>query len=120
MYRNNAVVVKSLEFAVRAVNLYKHLVNEKREQVMSKQLLRSATSIGANAKEASYAQSRNDFISKLSIALKEAAETEYWLELLSRTGYLTQREYVSMQKDCGELAKILIATLKSTKRHKDL
>ena len=83
---------------------------------MSRQLLRSATSIGANVHEAIYAQSRKDFASKLSIALKETSETEYWLELLYRTGYLTQAQYESVQRDCGEVARILIATLKSVKK----
>ena len=83
--KDNVVKDKSLEFAVRIVNLYKFLVNEQKEFVMSKQILRSGTSIGANIREAEQAQSRADFINKLNIALKEANETEYWLELLIRT-----------------------------------
>ena len=86
--KDNVVKDKSLEFAVRIVNLYKFLVNEQKEFVMSKQILRSGTSIGANIREAEQAQSRADFINKLNIALKEANETEYWLELLIRTEYI--------------------------------
>lgn len=88
--KDNVVKDKSLEFAVRIVNLYKFLVNEQKEFVMSKQILRSGTSIGANIREAEQAQSRADFINKLNIALKEANETEYWLELLIRTEYITR------------------------------
>ena len=116
MRENNLIAEKSMAFAIRIVNLYKYLVEEKREKVMSQQLIRSGTSIGANVREAIYAQSRKDFVGKISISLKEASETEYWLELLSKTGYLTKEEYNSIGKDCGELAKMLIATLKSSKR----
>lgn len=84
---------KSMDFAVRIVRLYQYLCREKKEFVMSKQILRSGTSIGANLREAKYAQSTNDFISKNSIALKEVSETEYWLELLFKTDYLTEKEY---------------------------
>ena len=91
--KDNVVKDKSLEFAVRIVNLYKFLVNEQKEFVMSKQILRSGTSIGANIREAEQAQSRADFINKLNIALKEANETEYWLELLIRTEYITREQY---------------------------
>ena len=115
MNKDNVILGKSMEFAVRIVNLYKYLVDEKRERIMSKQLLRSGTSIGANVREGVYAQSRKDFVSKLSIALKEASETEYWLELLSRTQYLTKAQYQSLQKDCGEVARLLIAIVKSSK-----
>ena len=90
--KDNVVKDKSLEFAVRIVNLYKFLVNEQKEFVMSKQILRSGTSIGANIREAEQAQSRADFINKLNIALKEANETEYWLELLIRTEYITREQ----------------------------
>ena len=90
MKKENIVKDKSLSFAIRIVNLYKYLVAEKRETVMSKQLLRCGTSIGANIREAEQAQSRADFLSKQNIALKEANETEYWLELLMRTGFITQ------------------------------
>lgn len=115
MKKENVVKDKSLNFAIRIVNLYKHLVSEKRETVMSKQLLRCGTSIGANIREAEQAQSRADFLSKQNIALKEANETEYWLELLMRTGYMTTIEYDSINADCVELNKLLISIIKSTK-----
>ena len=116
MIKDNAIIDKSMEFAVRTVNLYKYLQKEKDETVMSKQLLRSGTSIGANAREGIYGQSRGDFLSKMSIALKECSETEYWLELLSRTGYLNEQEYESIKADCSEIAKMLTAIVKSTKK----
>ena len=115
MREDNIVAEKSMEFAVRVVKLYGYLCEEKREYVMSKQLLKSGTSIGANVKEAICAQSRKDFVSKMSIALKEASETEYWLELLSKTSHLTDEQYQSLQRDCGELAKMLTAIVRSTK-----
>ena len=116
MIKDNVIIEKSMEFAVRIVKLYKYLREEKRETVMSKQLLRSGTSIGANAREGIYGQSRGDFLSKMNIALKECSETEYWLELLSKTEYLTEQEYESVRKDCSEIAKILTAIVKSTKK----
>ena len=116
MIKDNAIIEKSMEFAVRIVNLYKYLQKEKNESVMSKQLLRSGTGIGANAREGIYGQSRGDFLSKMSIALKECSETEYWLELLSRTGYLNEQEYESIKSDCSEIAKMLTAIVKSTKK----
>ena len=119
MKKENIVKDKSLSFAIRIVNLYKYLVAEKRETVMSKQLLRCGTSIGANVREAEQAQSRADFLSKQNIALKEANETEYWLELLMRTGFITQNEYESINNDCVELNKLLISIIKSTKQPND-
>ena len=116
MKKENIVKDKSLSFAIRIVNLYKYLVAEKRETVMSKQLLRCGTSIGANIREAEQAQSRADFLSKQNIALKEANETEYWLELLMQTGFITQNEYESINNDCVELNKLLISIIKSTKQ----
>ena len=113
--KEDKLLGKSMEFAVRAVNLYKYLGKEKRENVLSKQMLRSGTSIGANVREAVYAQSRKDFISKMSIALKETSETEYWLELLFKTEYLTNEQYNSIKADCSEIAKILTAIVKSSK-----
>jgi len=104
-----------MSFAVRIVNLYKYLTLEQKEFVLSKQVLRSGTSIGANIREAEQAQSRADFINKLSIALKEATETEYWLELLSKTEYINQTQHDSISKECSELNKILISIIKSTK-----
>ena len=115
MFDGNVVANKTMEFAVRVVELYKYLSEAKREFVMSKQLLRSGTSIGANVREGVYAQSRGDFISKMSIALKEASETEYWLELLVRTKYLNDEQYTSIRSDCGEVAKLLTAIVKGSK-----
>ena len=113
--KEDILLNKSIDFAVRIVNLNKYLYQEKREEVLSKQLLRSGTSIGANVREAVYAQSRKDFISKMSIALKEASETEYWLELLYKTEYLTNEQYDSIRHDCSEVAKLLTAIVKTSK-----
>lgn len=113
--RNNPVADKSFQFAIRIVNLYRYLSSEKKEYVLSKQLLRSGTSIGANVAEAQEPQSRNDFIAKLYIALKEAAETKYWLRLLSATHYLSEKESGSMLNDCTELEKLLTAIIKTSK-----
>ena len=115
--KDNVVKDKSLEFAVRIVNLYKFLVNEQKEFVMSKQILRSGTSIGANIREAEQAQSRADFINKLNIALKEANETEYWLELLIRTEYITREQDESINNDSTEINKLLISIIKTTKNN---
>ena len=94
---------KSLSFAVRIVRLSKYLNEQKHEYVMAKQVLRSGTSVGANIAEAEQGMSKKTFIAKMSIALSEAAETEYWLELLMRTEYLTKEEYKSIVEDCKEL-----------------
>ena len=115
---DNLIAEKSMFFAVRVVKLYKYLVEEKRESVMSRQLLRSGTSIGTNVREAIYAQSRKDFVSKMSISLKEASETMYWLELLSKTGYLTQAQSTSIGKDAEELLKLLATIVKSSKTNR--
>ena len=104
---------KSKRFSVRIVNLYLYLCEEKREFVLSKQLLRCGTSIGANLAEAECAISRKDFLSKVYIALKECAETKYWLELLNETGYLTDAQFQSVYSDCEELRKMLSATTKT-------
>ena len=113
--KDNVVSDKSKAFAIRIVNLYKYLAKEKQEFILSKQLLRSGTSIGANVREAGQAQSKNDFISKMNIALKEASESEYWLELLHETEYLSDEQFVSIYSDCNELNKLLIAIVKSSK-----
>ena len=104
---------KSKNFAVRIVNLYRHLCDEKREFVLSKQVLRSGTSIGANLAEAEYAISDKDFLSKVYIALKECAETVFWLDLLFQTEYLTEMEYNSINEDALELLKMLKSTTKT-------
>ncbi len=115
MKRDNILVNKSFSFAVRIVNLYKYLCSDKKEFVLSKQLLRSGTSIGANISESQDAQSTNDFISKLSIALKEARESKYWIELLKETEYLTKKESDSLVNDLIELIKLLVTIIKTTK-----
>jgi four helix bundle protein len=107
MKGNNIIQEKSFAFAVRAVKLFKYLQEEKREFVLSKQFLRCATSIGANVEESIGGQSDKDFLSKLSIAYKEARETMYWLRLLQATDYLTQSEGESMLTDAEEICKIL-------------
>lgn len=113
---NSAVVQeKSFRFAVRIVNLCRYLQTEHKEYVLSKQLLRSGTSIGANIAESQQAQSRADFASKLNIALKEAYETNYWLRLMSETQYLNAQEFASIVADCKELEKLLIAIVKTLK-----
>ena len=112
---DNAIKEKSFRFAVRIVKLCKFLQEEKREYIMSKQLLRSGTSIGANVTEAQQAQSRPDFVSKLNISLKEAVETEYWLRLLHATDYLTEDQFGSIISDCDQLEKLLVSIVKTTK-----
>ena len=107
MRENNTVLNKSKTFAIRIVKLYQYLFDNK-EFVMSKQILRCGTSIGANITEGNYAQSHADFISKMNIALKEAAETEYWLELLRDTQYITEQQFTSIHSDCSELIKLLL------------
>lgn len=112
---NNAIEEKSFQFAVRIVKLCRYLRDEKKEFILSKQLLRAGTSIGANIAESQQAQSRPDFISKLCIALKEASETNYWLRLLRATDYLSETEYRTMIVQCKELKRLLTSILKSTK-----
>ena len=112
---DNAIEMKSFQFSVRVVKLCRHLRERKREFIITKQLLRSGTSIGANIVEAQQAQSRPDFISKLSIALKEAVETDYWLRLLCATEYLSEKEFTSIYADCKELIKLLTSIIKSSK-----
>jgi four helix bundle protein len=106
---------KSLAFAKRVAKCYRHLRDKKRETVMSKQLLRSGTSIGANVREGLYAQSRKDFISKLNIALKEAGETDYWLDVIHSADYFTDDEFNSLKADNDELLRLLISIIKKTK-----
>ncbi|MCT7512606.1 four helix bundle protein [Aliarcobacter cryaerophilus] len=113
------VLDKSFDFAVRVVNLYKYLFNDKKEFTLSKQLLRSGTSIGANINEAQAGQSKADFISKMSIASKEARETKYWIELLIKTDYLNIKEdYVkSLLNEIDELIKIITSIVKTSKEN---
>ena len=111
-----AIQEESFAFAVRIVNLCKHLQKEHQEYILSKQLMRSGTSIGANVAESQQAQSRADFVNKVNIALKEAYETDYWLRLLYATEYLNKKEYESIIVDCNELEKLLIAIVKTAKK----
>lgn len=115
MQSESIVQAKSMSFAIRIVNLSRYLSEEHKEFVLSKQLLKSGTSIGANISEAEYAQSKIDFTAKMSIALKEAAETKYWIELLRETEYLREEEYRSMKADCVEMIKMLTAVVKRSK-----
>ncbi len=105
--KNNIIQEKTFNFAVRVINVYKHLTNEKKEFVLSKQLLRSGTSIGANVEESIGGQSDKDFISKISIAYKEARETKYWIKLLEATDYLSIQEAESLINNVDEICKIL-------------
>ena len=107
---------KSKTFAIRIVNLCRYLCETKKEYVLSKQILRSGTSIGANLSESTCAISRKEFAAKVYIALKECTETEYWLELLYQTEYLSKEEYDSIHNDCEELKKLLTATTKTLSR----
>jgi four helix bundle protein len=115
MKKDNIIQQKSFAFAVRIVNLYKNLIYEKKEFVLSKRLLRSGTSIGANVEESIGGQSDKDFISKISIAYKEARETIYWLKLLQATDFLTQQQADSLLNDADEICKILASIQKTLK-----
>ena len=111
----NVVLAKSKAFAIRTIRLYQYLTSKKKEYVLSKQLLRSGTSIGANIREANNAQSKREFIAKMNIALKEAAESEYWLELLYESDYLSNEEVTSITSDCIEINRLLISIIKGAK-----
>ena len=111
----NIMMKKSLDFATRIIKLEQYLIKIKRETVISKQIVRSGTSIGANISEANYGQSNADFISKLHISLKETAETEYWLRLLINSDFITSNEGASLINDCLELKKMLISSIKTAK-----
>ena len=111
----NVVKEKSKKFAVRIVKLYQYLTEEKREYVLSKQLLRSGTSVGANVREALQGQSKADFIAKMSVSLKEINETEYWLELLFETDFLSEAQYTSIIADCNELTRLLTSIVKTSR-----
>ncbi len=118
MAQNSILLDKALLFAARIVKLHKYLTKEKKETIIAKQIVRSATSIGANANEAIYGISKPDFIAKLQISLKETAETEYWLRLLVLSEYITKKEGDSLLQDCLEIKKILISTLNTAKENK--
>ncbi len=114
MKDDNVVREKSRAFSIRIINLYKYLINEKKKFVLSKQLLRSGTSIGANIAEGICTFSKKDFLSKLYISFKECVETEYWLDLLYSTDYMTKEQFDSVNADCVELRKILSSITKTT------
>jgi four helix bundle protein len=116
--RENVVKDKSFAFALRIVKLYQFLCEQKREYVLSKQLLRSGTAVGALIREAEQAESKRDFTHKMSIALKEANESEYWIELLYQSGYLDEKGYQSIIEDSKELLRLLIAIVKTSKANR--
>ena len=115
MHKEHFLRDKSFAFSIRMVQAYRHLTEAKKEFVMSKQLLRCGTSIGANIHESAYGESRADYVHKLAITLKEASETLYWLRLLHETRYLSDAEFSSVAGDCDELIALLVSTIKSLK-----
>jgi four helix bundle protein len=112
---NNIVMNKSYAFALRIIKLYKYLISDHKEYVLSKQILRCGTSIGALVKEAEHAQSKPDFLNKMNVALKEANETEYWLMLLKDSNFIDEKSFISIQNDCIELIRLLASIVKSSK-----
>jgi four helix bundle protein len=116
--KEDIIKTKSLEFALRNVKLFQYLTDNKKEFVLSKQLLRSGTSTGALVRESEHAESKADFIHKLSIALKEANESDYWIELLYRSGYLAESEYQSLFSDLDEIIRLLVSIIKTFKGNK--
>ena len=117
MTDNNILSEKSINFAIRIVKCYTYIRDTKKEEIMSRQMYRSGTSIGANIHEAIQAQSKSDFVSKLGISLKEASETIYWLKLLNRTNYLDDNMFESLKTDCDELIRITVASIKTAKKN---
>jgi four helix bundle protein len=113
--KENVIKTKSFAFALRVVKLARYLQTEQKEYVLSKQVLRSGTSVGALVREAEHAQSKADFISKMSIALKEANETEYWIDLLHQSDYIDDSNYQSIQPDIEELLKLLVSIVKTSR-----
>jgi four helix bundle protein len=113
--KENILIDKSIAFAARIIKLHQYLIKTKKETIISKQIVRSGTSIGANINEANYGQSKADFVSKMHIALKETAETEYWLKLLTMSEYITEDMGQSLLKDCLEIKRMLIASINTAK-----
>ncbi len=113
----NTVSEKSIAFSIRLIKLYKILTEERKEYILSKQLLRSGTAIGALIREAEHAQSKADFLNKMNIALKEANENDYWILLLYRGEFIQEKEYLSVSEDCNELIKMLVKIVKTTKEN---
>jgi len=116
--KENVVKNKSFDFALRIVKLYQFLVTDKKEYVLSKQLLRSGTAIGANIREAEQAESKADFIHKTSISLKEANESEYWIQLLFKADFIDENQFNSINKDLKEILKLLTSIIKTSKSNK--
>ena len=116
--KENILIDKSVDFAARIIKLCKFLEEKKNEHIISKQIIRSGTSIGANINEAQYGNSKADFISKLHISLKETAETEYWLRLLFKSEYIDEKMFNSLLEDCLELKKLLISSINTAKKNK--
>ena len=114
--KENVLKIKRYDFAIRIVRLSQYLQTEKKEFVLSKQILRSGTAVGALIREAEYGQSKPDFIHKLTIALKEANETEYWINILKDTGYIDAKLFESLLTDCKQLLRLLIASIKTAKQ----
>jgi four helix bundle protein len=117
MQTGNIVKDKSYTFALRIIKVYKFLINDQRECILSKQVLRSGTAIGALVKEAEHAQSKADFINKMNVALKEANETEYWIMLLKDSEYIDEKSFQSIHQDCSELIKLLASIVKTSKQN---
>ena len=115
--KGNILIDKSILFASRIVKLHQHLIKNKKETIISKQIVRSGTSIGANINEANYGQSKADFISKMHIALKETAETEYWIKLLYLSEYIDNKMNESLLKDCIEIKRMLISSINTAKEN---
>ena len=116
--KENILIDKSVEFASRIIKLCKYLEEKQKEHIITKQIIRSGTSIGANINEAQYGNSKADFISKLHISLKETAETEYWLRLLFKSEYIDKKMFESLLNDCLELKKILVSSINTAKKIK--
>lgn len=116
MKRESIIDVKSYDFAIKIVRAYQRITQTHKEFVLSKQLLRSGTSIGANVKEAEHAQSKADFLNKMNVALKEANETAYWLNILKDTEYLSTETFISLKQPCDELISILVRIVDTTKK----
>lgn len=113
--KENVLIDKSIAFAARIIKLHRHLIKDQKETIISKQIVRSGTSIGANINEANYGQSKADFISKMHIALKETAETEYWIKLLRMSEYIDDKMSSSLLANCIEIKRILIASINTAK-----
>lgn len=115
--KENILIVKSIDFASRIIKLCKYLENDQKEHIISKQIIRSGTSIGANINEAQYGNSKADFIAKLHISLKKTAETEYWIRLLFKSDYIDNKLFDSLLNDCLELKKLLISSINTAKKN---